>query len=92
MSMEKLAFLAAQAKQRGEPYFDSQQLFRIVDEQAVIMSLVSNESELHLESFFVPSVFEDDEFVTFNKLPKPLLDQFDILVEAELRKPPPVLN
>ena len=74
------------AQEAGLAVPNSEQVYRIVEEQGILMSVIAGGREVHLASFFVPAIFEQDVFVEFDKLPKQFLDTYRDAVKAELAR------
>ncbi|MCH7905022.1 MAG: hypothetical protein IH944_10720 [Armatimonadetes bacterium] len=92
-SIGRLAGRGAAAQRAGLSLSDEPYLYRIVEEQGILMSVISGGSEVHLTSYFVPAIYEGDEMVPLNDLPKSFRDQYQAALEVELRKlqdPPPL--
>ncbi|MCH7905021.1 MAG: hypothetical protein IH944_10715 [Armatimonadetes bacterium] len=85
-SMGGLAYLGAMAERAGLPVPNNDRVFRVVEEQGILMSVISGGSEVHLASYFVPAIYEGDEMVEFDDLSQSFRDQYQAALEAELRK------
>ena len=90
-SMGRLAYLGAMAGRSGLAVPDSDYVYRFVEEQGILMSVISGGNETHVAAYFVPSIYEGDEMVDFDDLPQSFKDQYHAAVaieRAKLQDPP----
>ncbi|MCH8979151.1 MAG: hypothetical protein IH945_07900 [Armatimonadetes bacterium] len=85
VSPERIAFWAARGNRTPEEH-TSQSVYYEVVEDLLVATVVVGGREIFAGAYYVPSIYEDDAFVSFSKLSPEMIRRYEVALASERKR------
>ena len=85
VSPERIAYWSARGDLRSQQQMDTL-IYREVIEESLVATVVVGGREIFAGAYYVPSIYEDDAFVSFSKLSPDMIRRYEVALASERKR------